>query len=145
MALFAVRVVAVQARLASNCGIFTVVKIGVVDPLPDAKKLNGVPVPQPVGDEEIAIFRSQHIRERNVILVVDRDDPDLRLDHADRFRHDFFPSFLPFFGTVTFTMVIVVLPKMSTTFRRRSLGCVEHACHFQRSNLLRAKRLQLVL
>jgi len=53
----AVCVVAVQARLASNCGIFTVVKIGVVDPLPDTKKLSGVPVPQPVGEAAVLFLR----------------------------------------------------------------------------------------
>ena len=42
--LFDADLVAIQARLAFNCGEFAIIKSGVEDRLPDAKELYGVPV-----------------------------------------------------------------------------------------------------
>lgn len=45
--------------------------------LPDSEKLDGIPVPQPIRDKEIAIFGPEHIRQRNEIHVSIRIDRDL--------------------------------------------------------------------
>ena len=68
--------VAVQARLTFNCGEFAIIKTGVVDGFPNAKKFDGVTVAQPVRDEEISILRFQHVGQRNEVLVFGGEDGD---------------------------------------------------------------------
>jgi hypothetical protein len=41
--------------LAFNCGKFAIIKNRIVYPLPDAKKLNRVPVAQPIRNKEISM------------------------------------------------------------------------------------------
>ncbi len=53
---------AVEASLTFNYGEFTIIKIRVENRLPDAEELHRVPVPEPVGDEEVAILSPQHVR-----------------------------------------------------------------------------------
>ena len=68
--------VAVQAGLAFNCGEFAGIKTRVVDSLPDAEELDGVPVAQPVGDEKVAVLGLEHVGERNVVTVRGAEDGD---------------------------------------------------------------------
>ena len=72
----------VKSRLVSNYGEFAIIKIRVVDLLPNAKKFNGIPIPEPIRDEEVAILCFQHIGQGNIILIINRGHGDLRaIDH----------------------------------------------------------------
>ena len=57
-----------------NYGEFAVIKIRVEHRLPDAEKFHGVPVAQPVGDEELAVLCSEHVSEGNVIALLASED-----------------------------------------------------------------------
>lgn len=76
--------VAVQAGLTFNYGEFAGIKIGVVDGLPDAEELDGVPVPQPIGDEELSVLGPEHVSQRDVVLVIAPDDGNLGALDVDR-------------------------------------------------------------
>ena len=53
-----------------------------MDLLPNAKKFNGIPIPKPIRDKEVAILRFQHIGQGNIILIINRGHGDLRaIDH----------------------------------------------------------------
>jgi hypothetical protein len=60
----------------------------IVAPLPYAKKLNGIPVSQPIGNKKIAILCFQHIGQRDVILLVNQIDTNLGSNHVDFSRHN---------------------------------------------------------
>jgi len=62
--------IAVQAGLTFNYGEFATIKVGIVNTLPYAEKLDGVAVPQPVRNKKIAIFRLEHIGQGNVVLIL---------------------------------------------------------------------------
>jgi hypothetical protein len=47
-----------------------------VDGFPDAKELDRVAVAQPIGNEEITIFRLEHVRQRNEVVVPGCEDGD---------------------------------------------------------------------
>ena len=90
--------VAVQARLAFNCGEFAVIKSRVVDAFPDAQKLHRVPISQPVRNEKVAVLGFQHVGQRQVIVFMRPHDGDLDafdLDFAAGFHGGGF-SFEPF-------------------------------------------------
>ena len=66
--------VAVQPGLTFNYGEFAIIKTRVVNRLPNAEELHGIPVTQPVGNEKIAVLGLEHVRERNEILVFVRQN-----------------------------------------------------------------------
>lgn len=72
------QLVAVQARLTFNCGEFAGIKIGIVDRFPNPEKFDGVPVPQPVGDEEFSILRFEHVRQGNEVVFIPMQHSDFR-------------------------------------------------------------------
>ncbi len=79
--------VAIQTSLAFNCGEFAIIKIRIVNSLPDAKELDSISVTQPIRDEEIAVFGLQHIRQRDIIHLFHREDSNLGSDHFYFFSH----------------------------------------------------------
>lgn len=85
----------VQARLFSNPLEFDGIKIGVVQLLPDAEKLNGVPIAQPVLDDRIRSFGilvAGNIGKTYVVVGLSREDGNRRAPDFDggfrRFAHD---------------------------------------------------------
>ena len=62
--------ITIQTSLTFNYGEFAIIKIGVVDLFPDTKKFNCVSIPQPIRDKEVSIFCFQHIRQGNIISVI---------------------------------------------------------------------------
>jgi hypothetical protein len=93
-----VDLVAVESGLASNCGEFAVIKIRVEHGFPDAEKLDGVPVAEPVGDEKLPVLRFEHVGERDVIAVLDIALPSPRSGSTGRFCP--FCPFCPFFAFI---------------------------------------------
>ena len=77
---------AVPSRLISNSLEFEVFKIGVVDPLPDAKKQDGVLVLEPLLNQRASSIEiPHHVSERNKVsawLQKDTDGCSLNLDRA---------------------------------------------------------------
>ena len=61
--------VAVETGLAFNCGEFAGVKIGVINGFPDAEKLDGVPISEPVRDEKIPILGLEHVSQGYEVTV----------------------------------------------------------------------------
>ena len=64
---------AIQARLLFNPIEFDGIKTGVVELLPDAEELDGVTIPQPIGDEVVgsfSIFVTGDVGQGNEILLV---------------------------------------------------------------------------
>ena len=68
--LFDAELIAIQAGMAFNYGEFAIIKIWVVDLFPYPKEFDGVSVSQPVRNEKVPIFRLEHIRQGNIILVI---------------------------------------------------------------------------
>ena len=86
--LFDADLVAVEASLAFNCGEFAIIKAGIVDAFPNAEKLDGVAVAEPVGNKEIAVLGFQHISQGNVVLISLRKDGNGRSQNVDaQFRY----------------------------------------------------------
>ena len=61
--------IAVETGLAFNCGEFAGIKIGVINGFPDAEKLDGVPISEPVRDEKIPILGLEHVSHGNEVTV----------------------------------------------------------------------------
>ena len=61
---------AVQTRLVSNCGEFAIIKIGIINTLPNAKELHRISIAKPVGYKKVTIFGFQHICNADVILAI---------------------------------------------------------------------------
>jgi hypothetical protein len=77
---------AVQAGLFSNPIEFDGIKNGIVELLPDAEKLDGVAIAQPVGNEVVGplgVFEAGDVREADEILLVLRKNSDNRSLHFD--------------------------------------------------------------
>jgi len=74
-----------------NYGEFAVIKMGVVNFLPDSKELNGISVSQPVGNEKISILGFQHVGQGDVIFLFHREDSASCSSYFD-----FFPYEIPF-------------------------------------------------
>ena len=55
--------VAVETGLTFNCGEFAGIEMRIVDGFPDSKKLHGVAVAKPIGDEKVSILGFEHISE----------------------------------------------------------------------------------
>ena len=70
--------VTVQTCLIFNYGEFAIIKSGIENGLPNAEKLDGVAIAEPVGDEKLAILGPQHVRERNVVALSIGYDCDSR-------------------------------------------------------------------
>ena len=68
--------VAVEPSLTSNYGEFAGIKLWVVDGFPDAKEFDGVPIPQPVGDEEVAVLGLEHVGEGDEVAFRGAEDGD---------------------------------------------------------------------
>jgi hypothetical protein len=69
----------VQTGLLFNPVEFDGIKTGIVELLPNARKLNGVPVPEPVGDEIVRAFgvlEAGDVGETNEILLALRKHRD---------------------------------------------------------------------
>ena len=75
--------VAIQSGLTSNYGEFAIIKIGIEDRLPNAKELHRVPITKPISDKKISVLGPQHIRERNVIALLSRENRDAGSLHFD--------------------------------------------------------------
>jgi hypothetical protein len=70
---------AVQPGLNSNPIEFDGVKSRVVEPLPDAQELDGVPISEPVRDEvvgSLCVFETGDVGEANVVVLPLRHDAD---------------------------------------------------------------------
>ena len=61
----------IKTRLVPNYGEFAIIKIGVVDFLPNTDELESIAVTRSIGDEEIPILGIQHIGEADIILSFD--------------------------------------------------------------------------
>ena len=85
--LFDADLVAVQAGLTFNCGEFAIIKTRVEHRLPDAKKLNGVAVAKPVGDEKLAVLGLEHVGQGDVVAIGAGDNGDgCSLNREGEFR-----------------------------------------------------------
>ena len=74
------------ARLTFNYGEFAIIKTGVENGFPDAKELDRVAVSQPIRDKELAVLRLEHVRERDVVAILAREDGHSRsVDFDDGF------------------------------------------------------------
>jgi hypothetical protein len=70
---------AVPSRLISNSLEFEGIKIGVVDPLPDAKEQDGVLVLEPLLNQRASSIEvPHHVSERNIVTARLRKDADGR-------------------------------------------------------------------
>jgi hypothetical protein len=77
---------AVKPGLFSNPIEFDGIKIGVVELLPDAKELDGVPVPEPVGDKVVCSLRilvAGDVGETDIILPVSREHGNVSAFHRE--------------------------------------------------------------
>lgn len=81
--------IAVQSSLTSNYGEFAIIKIWIVYPLLDSEKLHCIPISKPVGNEKISVFCVEHVRQRNVIFTVHRNEGNIRIydSHLAPFGH----------------------------------------------------------
>lgn len=82
--IFDADLVAVEAGLAFNCGEFAIIKRGVVDRFPNSQKLDGISVPQPIGDEKVAVLRSQHVGEGDEVFSLEAKDCNFLSLNLDR-------------------------------------------------------------
>ena len=74
--LFHAEFVAVEPGLTFNYGEFAGIKLWVVDGFPDAEEFDGVPISQPVGDEEVAVLGLEHVGQGNVVAFRRAEDGD---------------------------------------------------------------------
>ena len=57
--------------MVSNYGEFAIIKIGIVNFLPNTDKFKRVPIAQPICNKKIPVFGTQHIRQAYVVLPID--------------------------------------------------------------------------
>ncbi len=62
--------VTVESCLTSNCGEFAVIKIGVENGLPNAQKLDGIPIAEPVRNEKFSVLRLEHVGKGDVVALL---------------------------------------------------------------------------
>ena len=62
--------------LAFNYGEFSIIKCGVMCGLTVAGELDGIAIPQPVGDEGFAVIGPEHVCELDMVLIISANDVD---------------------------------------------------------------------